>query len=792
MIMLLNWFRNNKLVLIALLAGISVRIFFAFLPGQPYDIAIFNTWARSILRLGPQLFYNEIWTDYLPLPLYFLAFIKKISLIINYDFQLTMKMTISLIEVLLILFLTSLLGKKKRVAVWLLISPALIINSSLWGQLDSIVALLLAVGITTLVKNKWHFSAIAYGIALAMKPIVVLTAPFAIIIALRKKHFWKWSFISGGIVLSSAIPAVTNKINNIFSLIEAPIKFLLEKATYQASVYPYTTINAFNFWSITGKNWISDQQTILGISAHTLGLLLFIALAIPIFLKITKKKPTHNNLIIYASLILLLFFTFATRMHERHMLYALPLLAIGSSHNKKFRLFYIILTLLYTVNVWAAYEWIIANQTWPIDNTVRILLSITTVATTLAFYVSSMGWKIKNIRKKINKNKTILIILTVALISRTIMLSNPNSMIFDEVYHAFTARELLDDNVSAWQWWRTPPKGFAYEWTHPPVAKYGMVAGMILFGKNSFGWRIPSALIGVASIYLIYELTKKWTKNKQVATLAAALTTIEGLHLVQSRIAMNDIYMIVFVLTTMLYAEKNKWKHAGILFGFALASKWSAIYGLFPLSYIYFQKNTLSIHSILQALRYILISVIVYILLYTPFFLGGHTYKQFIELQRQMWYYHTNLDATHTFQSKPWQWIISARPVWYFVNYAKKTTSNIYAHANPSILWLGLIAILSGIRKPSKNLNVARIGYLSFLLPWVISPRIMFFYHYLPSIVFLIPILSAWIIEKNPRTRRILILLILATFIILLPMYYAIPMPKNYWKILFTIFPTWK
>ncbi|PIS18302.1 phospholipid carrier-dependent glycosyltransferase, partial [Candidatus Collierbacteria bacterium CG09_land_8_20_14_0_10_46_12] len=71
----------------------------------------------------------------------------------------------------------------------------------------------------------------------------------------------------------------------------------------------------------------------------------------------------------------------------------------------------------------------------------------------------------------------------------------------------------------------------AYEWTHPPLAKYGMVTGMLLFGENSFAWRLGSAVMGVASILGLYLLVLSLTKQESIALLAAFLVSIEGLHI---------------------------------------------------------------------------------------------------------------------------------------------------------------------------------------------------------------------------------------------------------------------
>src|SRR3989304_101826 len=102
------------------------------------------------------------------------------------------------------------------------------------------------------------------------------------------------------------------------------------------------------------------------------------------------------------------------------------------------------------------------------------------------------------------KNEWLLLILGFALVSRTFFLWSPKAEYFDEVYHAFTARIMLHGDPKAWEWWNPHPTGFAYEWTHPPLAKEMMVLGMLVLGENAFAWRLPAALAGTASVYLVF------------------------------------------------------------------------------------------------------------------------------------------------------------------------------------------------------------------------------------------------------------------------------------------------
>ena len=50
-------------------------------------------------------------------------------------------------------------------------------------------------------------------------------------------------------------------------------------------------------------------------------------------------------------------------------------------------------------------------------------------------------------------------------------------MHFDEVYHARTATEFLQD-------WRYGISHDIYEWTHPHLAKYAMAGGLVAVGRG--------------------------------------------------------------------------------------------------------------------------------------------------------------------------------------------------------------------------------------------------------------------------------------------------------------------
>ncbi|MBI4038644.1 phospholipid carrier-dependent glycosyltransferase, partial [Candidatus Daviesbacteria bacterium] len=141
-----------------------------------------------------------------------------------------------------------------------------------------------------------------------------------------------------------------------------------------------------------------------------------------------------------------------------------------------------------------------------------------------------------------------------------------------------------------------------------------------------------------------------------------------------------------------------------------------------------------------------------------------------------------------------WSWPLNLYPVWYFVDYGKNTIANIFASGNPALFWSGVIAVILTIRevilKKSLNLLIILLGFFSFWLPWSISPRIMFLYHFSPSVPFLSLALGYQLnklLESSERKKlaiTILVLIILA-FVLIFPFLTAVPIPRDFVKVFF-------
>lgn len=390
----------------------------------------------------------------------------------------------------------------------------------------------------------------------------------------------------------------------------------------------------------------------------------------------------------------------------------------------------------------------------------------------------------------LNSKKILLLIILFALAIRIYRLDYPNAYVFDEVYHAFTAKEYLKGSKEAWEWWTTPPEGVAYEWTHPPLAKEVMTASMFLFRiQDAWAWRLPGVLLGILSVYLVYLLGMKLLNNQTASLIAAFAFSVDGLNFVQSRVGMNDIYFVTFMLATILFLLNKKYFLSAIFLGLSISSKWAGIY-----TYLIIIPLLLKEQQFRKIEFFVVIPVIIYLITYTPFFMLGHNFKQFIEVQQQMWWYHTGLKATHDYASSWWSWPLNLYTVWYFVDYLDNKITNIFASGNTVVFWIGsaamVLTIWEAFKKKSVNLFIILLGFFVFWLPWAISPRIMFLYHFSPSVPFLTLALGHQLnlFFENKKSRNFVIFLLLImiiNFILIYPFLVGIPTPKDFINLFF-------
>ncbi len=389
------------------------------------------------------------------------------------------------------------------------------------------------------------------------------------------------------------------------------------------------------------------------------------------------------------------------------------------------------------------------------------------------------------------KASTILIVIIIfAAFLRLYRLDFPNQYVFDEVYHAYTAKEYLKGNKEAWSPWGKSPPGVAFEWLHPPIEKEIMPVSMLLLHRtDAWAYRLPGALLGILSVFLVYKLAVLLFKNKSIGLMSALIFSVDGLVFVQSRTGMNDVYLVTFILISVIFFIQKRYILSALFMGIAMATKWPGIY----LALMYF-PILLYHRQFKNVIYFILLPPIIYLLSYTHYFLMGYNLNDFIELHKQIWWYQTHLKATHTYASPWWSWPLNLYPIWYFVDYQKNNIANIFASGNPTVFWVGSISVIltlfEYIKTRSEKLLIILLGFSVFWLPWVLSPRIMFLYHFSPSVPFLSIALGYQLNNllgntTGKRLALVLILLMILSFILVFPFLTGLPIPRNFVKLFF-------
>lgn len=808
-----KFINENSTFIVLVFFVFVIRLLFSFLPGFSIDTNTWMAWAIRMAELGPGGFYSDAtWTQYTPGFLYWLWFGGAIGWV-N---ELMVKIPTVVADLAVGGLIWQVLKKEnKKLAnfsfLFYVLNPVLIFGGSIWGQIDGIFTLFLFLSAYFVIqKKKIVLSYVFWAIAFLIKPQALVLLPPLALISFEKfsiKKIFLAGLASLAVALVFSLPFFPNN----------PIFGLFQQISKMTDYYSYTSVFAFNFWSLVGM-WQPDSLTFLGLTYFWWGIILYGFSMLAILYRF-KGKAKGKTAYLVITLSVIASFLFPTRVHERYLFPVFPFLLIsgGLLKSRFLVIAYFFLSFLNLINLYHPYAYYTENflRSETLLKITGDLAPAVAILTTLVFlsiffwekvepYLKNLSLKrlrtktqplVKFPKTKVNKSKLKYFlwgILIFSFITRVLWLSNPGNEYFDEVYHAFTARRILHNDPMAWEWWNTPPEGFAYEWTHPPLAKLGMVLGMKIFGENSFGWRFPGVLLGVGSTYLVYLIGKQLFKDRLVGILSSLVFTLDGLPLVMSRIAMNDIYLLFFSLLAIFLFLKDKYLFSSLALGLALSSKWSALWVIPVLfvSHFIFKKKLSFSHLWLIA-----IPPIIYLATYIPMFLTGHGFDIFIGMQKQMWWYHTGLEATHAYTSSWWSWPLMARPIYLFTSdEVGGFVSRIYAIGNPLIFWFGLFSIFltayyAYIHR-SKKLGFLVFSYLFFFVPWALSPRIMFLYHYLPSLPFL-AIASAFVLRKHAKYATIFIVAAIVLFLYFYPHWAGlnIPLPLDasyYWL------PSWR
>ncbi|HBB32878.1 MAG TPA: dolichyl-phosphate-mannose--protein O-mannosyl transferase [Cyanobacteria bacterium UBA8803] len=311
-----------------------------------------------------------------------------------------------------------------------------------------------------------------------------------------------------------------------------------------------------------------------------------------------------------------------------------------------------------------------------------------------------------------------------------------NNLVFDEVYYGIFANNYLI--------------GKEFFNAHPPLSQYIIAIGMWIGShlpigqdtvngltgslRSTWSYRWLNALTGSFIPLVVAAIAYQLNRRRSYALIAALFAAADGLFLVESRYALNNVYLVILGLLGQLFflialgqPQKRRWGTlalAGIFFGASACIKWNGLWFLLGVYMVWgtawllqwqasrikgsesdslsspnpihasnlsrFSKKLyhkpllnltqLNIFQIL--LNFALIPALTYSLLWIPHLRMNPT-PGFWQAQHDILAFHEKIgsgDKVHPYCAKWYTWLLMIRPIAYFYQTAQTTREQVPAY----------------------------------------------------------------------------------------------------------------
>lgn len=363
----------------------------------------------------------------------------------------------------------------------------------------------------------------------------------------------------------------------------------------------------------------------------------------------------------------------------------------------------------------------------------------------------------------------------------------PARLIFDEHHFVENARNYLAHQADRND--------------HPPLGKLVLAASMKLAGDDSWGWRLPSLVLGLLTILAAGLATARLFQSPFAGASASALVAADGFFIAYSRTGLLD-GQLVALLALSLWLVTTRWRLptaalAGVLLGAACNVKFSGI-GLALL----FAASLLLDHTLTWKQRFdraavlLVVGFTVYCGLYAwGLALAGQPAGLAAVLAdtQRLFTHHAGLTEMKNDLVSGWPtWFIPTRPIAFFRDEHLGEVRMVTMLGNLATWWAasagflvatgwvlrdGLRAVAASV--PGKATVLLLAAALGFLAPWVMTHRDSYLYHYLPSYLALVMLVSgglAWLRPRHPTWALAFFCVVLVVAALYGPLWCGLPM----------------
>ena len=397
--------------------GFVLRIYLSTLIAYEGDFNTWQSWGNAMMGDGFSNFYDKNWCDYMPGYLYILRFLSEIQNTIPWLspyilFKLPANFADLGISITIFIVLSSI--STSRIAlissVVYFFNPAVLSNSTFWGQIDSFHTFPMLLAIILIIKKHYILSGLFAAFAFMIKPQSIVLFPIIGFIAIKPffESYGRWKIqnfvpiikiicITYLICTLITLPFIWDQINSVMYIFTGPLELVKARFDSAYGQYEYTSLNAFNFWGSFAM-WWSDKDLFLQLTLKTWGTIIFAAFYSFIFISLfrfnfyIKKNLLEYQYLIYEAITLILFslYLFVTRAHERHFLPTIVFFSLIMFRSWIFVYLYAIVSGAYVCNMiysyiqlTTAYQGVPAN----IDTILSISMSILYILAFLILFI---------------------------------------------------------------------------------------------------------------------------------------------------------------------------------------------------------------------------------------------------------------------------------------------------------------------------------------------------------------------------------------------------------------------
>jgi dolichyl-phosphate-mannose-protein mannosyltransferase len=357
---------------------------------------------------------------------------------------------------------------------------------------------------------------------------------------------------------------------------------------------------------------------------------------------------------------------------------------------------------------------------------------------------------------------------------RLVDLDYPRTFSFDEHHFVSNARNYMMARA---------------DWNdHPPLGKLVLIPAMKLFGDRGLGWRLSSAIFGLAMVVLVGLIAARIFRDRRIGLLASAFVAIDGFFLSYARTALIDNPLTAFIyaaLALMLYARSLAWfVWAAVCVGLAVASKWTGVCVLLLAPILLRKKG----HSVLHVAWMFGLAALVYLAIGAAALKITHQPVSIAGMMRTNWSllrHHAGFTVWDNAGSSKWYtWPFLVHPlVMHFERVgpnAVRATSTIGNLLLWSATTASIAVALAGLaralwRRVRSGIAIAPehgrealvvVGMVALMLPFIVTHRQSYIFHYLGAYGLGLGLLAARLVRIEKRISLVVLGFLLCTAVV--------------------------